>query len=61
MMFYDLKYALGLLIKFQKRFVTIFSMNFRAHFRVPINCCFGTVLSVSVVTFSADYCTFNML
>ena len=22
---------------------------------------FGTVLSVSVVTFSADYCTFNML
>ena len=61
MMFYDLKYSLGLLITFLKRFVTIFSMNFRAQFHIPVYCCFGRVLSVSVVAFSVDYCTFNML
>ena len=49
-MIYDLKYSLGLLITFKKRFVTILSMNFRAYsFVSQLTVVFGTVLSVSVV------------
>ena len=59
-MIYDLKnFSWGHFITFYKRFVTI--LTFLHSFVSQFTVVFGTVLSVSVVTFSADYCTFNML